>query len=135
MEKINLESLYDTGELTGGDGLRESLDPYVQKLVGLYEQHSDAEFAAWSEGYFRNHFKFLGIRTPLKRKLTNQFIKAQGVPRKEKLKSVISSLWSLPEREYQRAALDLLQKMKKELSADDMGWLTGLVVENHSGIR
>lgn len=108
--------------------MKHSTDSYVQSLVEVYEQYSDPEFAAWSERYFKDHFKFLGIRTPQRRKMTNQFIKEHGLPQKGGLEAVISSLWSLPEREYQRAALDILQKMKRELSSADMQWLTGLVV-------
>lgn len=112
-----------------GSNLHNPTDSYVQSLVEVYERHGDAEFAAWSERYFRHHFKFLGIRTPQRRKLTNQFIKEHGLPGKDELEAVISPLWNLPEREYQRAALDILQKMKRKLSAADMQWLVELVVE------
>lgn len=99
----------------------------VYELKNLYEQHGDADFAAWSENYMRNHFKFLGIRTPERKKLTKRLLKIHGLPEKDELEHVINSLWAMPEREYQRAALDILQKMKGELGREDMLWLTELV--------
>lgn len=99
----------------------------VYELKHLYEQHGDADFAAWSENYMRNHFKFLGIRTPERKELTKRLLKEQGLPEKDELEHVIKSLWDMPEREYQRAALDILQKMKGELGREDMPSLTELV--------
>src|SRR5699024_1017874 len=109
--------------------MNDTLNPYVQTLVDLYKQHSDTGFAEWSEKYFRKHFEFIGIRTPIRRRVTNQFIKENGLPSKDQLKEIIFSLWSLPEREYQHAALDILKKVKKELTASDMPWLKTLILE------
>lgn len=109
--------------------MSESLNPYSQELIHLFSEHGDEEYAAWSKKYVRNQFDFIGIRTPLRRKLTNQFIKANGLPQKDKLKELIFSLWDLPEREYQKAALDILEKAKKNLSVDDMSWLSTLIVK------
>jgi 3-methyladenine DNA glycosylase AlkD len=38
-------------------------------------------------------------------------------------------LWDLPEREYHKAALDILEKAKKELTKEDMSWLSSLIVK------
>ncbi|KKB33528.1 DNA alkylation repair enzyme [Bacillus thermotolerans] len=78
-----------------------SLNAYVQGLVTAYSAHADNEYAEWSKNYLRNQFKFLGIRAPIRRKLTNQFIKENGLPPKEKLRDVIFMLWDLPEREFE----------------------------------
>lgn len=104
------------------------INSYIKQLVELYNQHKDEEYANWSQNYLRNQFQFLGIRTPIRRKLTKQFLNEHGVPSKENLKEVILKLWELPEREYQKAALDILEKVKKELTPDDMPWLCSLLV-------
>lgn len=102
---------------------------YVEELVKLYTQHMDRDYAEWSENYLRNQFAFLGIRTPIRRKLTKQFFREYGVPTKENLKDIIFILWEQSEREYQKAALDILEKVKKELTPDDIPWLSSLLVK------
>ncbi|WP_449237054.1 DNA alkylation repair protein [Bacillus songklensis] len=82
----------------------ESVNLYIQKLVNLYSQHTDAEYAEWSKKYLRNQYEFLGIRTPIRRQLMKEFVKENGLPPKGRLKDVVFSLWDLPEREYQQAA-------------------------------
>jgi len=104
-------------------------DSYVDELVKLYTQHIDLHYADWSKKYLRNQFDFLGIRTPLRRKITKQFIREFGVPAKENLKYIILTLWERSEREYQKAALDILQKVKEDLTPDDMTWLSSLLVK------
>lgn len=105
-----------------------SKNNYIQQLVEIYSKHADKEFANWSKNYLRNQFDFLGIRTPIRQKLTKDFLKENGLPQYEQLKDVILMLWELPEREYQKAALDILEKTKKHLTAEDMPWLTDLLV-------
>lgn len=109
--------------------MTDASSSYVQKLINLYSKHTDVEFARWSNDYFRNQFDFLGIRTPIRRKLTKQFIKDNGLPKKDKLKNVIFMLWDLPEREYQKAALDIIEMTKKDLNKEDMSWLSSLIVK------
>ncbi|TFE02383.1 DNA alkylation repair protein [Jeotgalibacillus salarius] len=101
---------------------------YVEELAKLYTQHIDIEYADWSENYMRNQFDFLGVRTPIRRKLTKQFLEENGVPGKEHLENVVLTLWERPEREYQKAALDIIQAEKKSLTPDDMTWLSSLLV-------
>lgn len=109
--------------------MSDSLNSYVQELVHIYSKHTDVAFAKWSKNYLRDQFDFLGIRTPIRRKLTKQFIREIGLPPKEELKDVILMLWDLPEREYQKAALDILEKAKKQLTKEDMPWLTSLIMK------
>lgn len=107
----------------------DSCNPYIQKLIHIFSEHVDEEYAAWSKKYVRNKFDFLGIRTPIRRRLINQFIKENGLPSKDNLKEIIFNMWDLPEREYQKAALDILEKMEKTLTPDDMFWLSALIVK------
>ena len=109
--------------------MNDTTNTYIQELVNLYSEHADVKYAEWSKSYLRNQFEFLGIRTPIRRKLTKQFIKENGLPREDKLKDIIFALWDLPEREYQKAALDILEKVKKDLSTNDMLWLTSLLIK------
>lgn len=103
------------------------MDFPIHALERLYNEHADADYAQWSIKYMRNQFDFLGIRTPIRRKLTKQFLKENGMPSKEELQTVILTLWEKPEREYQKAALDILENTKKNLTPADMPWLVSLL--------
>jgi 3-methyladenine DNA glycosylase AlkD len=101
---------------------------YVEELAKLYNQQIDLDYAEWSKNYLRDQFDFLGIRTPIRRKLTKQFLSEWGPPAKENVKDVILALWARSEREYQKAALDILDTVKMDLTPDDMPWLSSLLV-------
>ncbi|QKS73051.1 DNA alkylation repair protein [Paenalkalicoccus suaedae] len=103
-------------------------ETYVRELQALYAQHAEEEFASWSQKYMRDQFAFIGIRTPVRRKIMKEFMKEHGLPPREHLQDVVLALWELPEREYQYAALDLLNQAKKQLGPADMPWLTSLIV-------
>ncbi|WP_138419668.1 DNA alkylation repair protein [Aquibacillus sediminis] len=109
--------------------MTHSLNTYLEKLMDVYSAYTDEKYAKWSENYLRNQFEFLGIRTPIRRRLTKQFIKENGLPQKRELKEFILMLWDLPEREYQKAALDILNIAKKDLSSEDTMWLSNLIVK------
>ncbi|MBK5458625.1 DNA alkylation repair protein [Peribacillus sp. TH16] len=104
------------------------MNSYIQELVNVYSKHTDVEYAEWSKKYLRNQFEFLGIRSPIRRTLTKQFLKEHGLPTESNRKDIILMLWDLPEREYQKAALDILEKEKKNLCPEDMPWLVNLIV-------
>ncbi|MGG1685051.1 DNA alkylation repair protein [Pseudalkalibacillus sp. NRS-1564] len=65
------------------------------------------------EKYMRNQFPFLGIKTPERRKAVINALKIHGKPDLDTLKELLEKLWALPEREYQNAALDLLDRVKR----------------------
>jgi 3-methyladenine DNA glycosylase AlkD len=72
--------------------MNEQLNSYIQNLVSLYTNHANDKFAEWSKKYIKNQFPFLGIRTPIRRKVTKQFVKEHGVPSNENLEKVIQIL-------------------------------------------
>ena len=55
-------------------------------MLNVYSEHTDVTYAEWSKRYLKNKFDFLGIRTPIRRKLTKQFIKENGLPQEDQLK-------------------------------------------------
>ncbi|KMM39012.1 DNA alkylation repair protein [Guptibacillus hwajinpoensis] len=65
------------------------------------------------EKYMRNHFSFLGIKTPERRNATKQVIKTNGIPDNDNVKTLLYNLWYMDEREYQYVALDLLDRVKE----------------------
>ena len=62
--------------------------------------------------YMKNHFLFLGIQTPERRQLLKDIIQIHTLPDQKDFQIIIRELWDLPEREFQAAALDIMQKYK-----------------------
>lgn len=100
---------------------------FIEGVAEQLKPHADPEYAEGSWKYFRNQFDFLGIRTPILRKITKQYTKKNGMPSGEELKEVILLLWRQPEREYQRMALYILEEAEDNLTMQDVPWLTGLI--------
>lgn len=88
---------------------------YIDPLKSLFQAHADLVAAKPMAAYMRNKFPYLGIKSPLRRQLEKEFIDDHGRPPLEDLSPILLDLWSLPEREFQYAALMLLGKFEKEL--------------------
>jgi 3-methyladenine DNA glycosylase AlkD len=62
----------------------------------------------------KDQFEFCGIKSPKRKELTKIFIKKNGLPPTAHAESVITEIWSLPEREFQYATLDILERLVKK---------------------
>lgn len=89
---------------------------YVKALQAHFSQAANAENAVSMAKYMRNQFEFLGIKSPLRTCLQKQFITERERPCVSYLDKVVPTLWQLPEREYQYAAIDFLDSARKELT-------------------
>lgn len=78
--------------------------------------------------YMRDQFPFLGIKTPKRRALLQQFIAQRGLPPLAELEPTLHELWALPEREYQYSALTLLDRQVKKLPPEFIQVLEYLIV-------
>lgn len=87
-----------------------SAKTYVKPLlVGLREAADSAQAPAMKK-YMRDQFEYLGIKAPARRSVVNTFLKEHGNPDAASMDDVMRSLWSQPEREYQYAAVDIIEK-------------------------
>jgi len=68
----------------------------------------------------RNQFEFLGIKTPIRRKIQKEFLVKKYLPPKNDLEQIIKALWLKPEREYQYFAQELAQKYAKQIEKKDI---------------
>ncbi|GAM64122.1 DNA alkylation repair enzyme [Vibrio ishigakensis] len=66
----------------------------------------------------RDKFEFLGIQSTPRREALKPLFTGKELPQSSAIATIVDELWSLPEREYQLVAIDLLIKRKKHLSAD-----------------
>lgn len=99
---------------------------WYKKLFEELEQNKNEQNKIHMEGYMRNQFPFLGIKTPLRRKIGNPYYKLQ--------KKTTQIDWDFvflcfqkEEREYQCIALDYLSNMKKHLTLNDLENLKKLI--------
>lgn len=88
---------------------------YLEPLIQLFEENSNEDDAIPMAKYMKNHFEFLGLKSPLRRDLQKLFFKVNGLPNINNLEKIVNELWNKPEREYQYFAMDLLDKMKNKL--------------------
>lgn len=79
--------------------------------------------------YMRNQFAFLGIPTPVRRQLLRPIFKDLKGSDGAYLIGLAKQLWTLPQREYQYAALDMLALRHKDLAIEHIPDLLQLAQE------
>lgn len=102
-------------------------------LFELLHQHPNDSNALLMEKYMRSQFKFLGIRAPERRRLTQPYLK-QELQKSKKSGIDYSIDWifikkccEAPEREFQLLAADYLKLCQIYLKADDLNKIKELV--------
>jgi 3-methyladenine DNA glycosylase AlkD len=89
---------------------------------------ANEENASFMKSYMRGQFEFYGIQSGPRREAMKHLFTHAQLPKVDELSLVIDELWSLPQREFQMVAVDLLIKMKKKLPvtmlADLQRWIT-----------
>jgi 3-methyladenine DNA glycosylase AlkD len=78
--------------------------------------------------YMRDQFEYLGIKTPELTALLKAHYAAHGLPPLSALDGVARELWSLPQREFQYAAIGVISKLEKALPADFIFTLEYLLI-------
>jgi 3-methyladenine DNA glycosylase AlkD len=91
---------------------------YTLSLKTLFEKNADPAKAAPMKKYMRDQFEYLGIKSPQGALLLREHIKAHGLPPLDKLDIIVRELWSLPQREFQYAALNLMSKLENKVDED-----------------
>ena len=89
-------------------------DQLLQAVRDGLAAQADAARAAPMRAYQRDQFDFLGIQTPARRALVKSAVhKRLDTP---ELMRVAGALWDEPRREYQYAAIDLLDLHRRQLT-------------------
>ena len=101
---------------------------YAAELKFVFEKHAHPSQAAPMKKYMRDQFEYLGIKTPQSKTLMKEFISKNGLPSTEELDEVLHDLWSLPQREFQYAATNLLDKFEKKLPENFISTLEYLLI-------
>jgi 3-methyladenine DNA glycosylase AlkD len=98
------------------------VESYYHQIQAAFAAQANPENACAMRSYLRDHFDFLGIKTPLRRALIKDLGKVDF--HLTDLEQLARALWLLPEREYQYAAIDLLATHKKKVDVSQLSsWL------------
>ncbi|NLC38318.1 MAG: DNA alkylation repair protein [Clostridia bacterium] len=99
----------------------------IKEVMSLFEANRNREHAAPMAQYMQNKFSFLGIKTPERRSLLNEFYKKSGILKEPFREDYVLALWELDPREYQYAALDYLKRMLKKLGKSHLPLMEKLI--------
>ncbi|MEZ7172260.1 DNA alkylation repair protein [Sporosarcina sp. OR05] len=99
----------------------------IAGIVEKFEANRDEVQAEQMAAYMKGHFTFIGIRSPLRKTLIREQFLTFALPKPEQLFKEVAKLYTLPEREYQYAAIALIEKMKKQLTVEDYDQLLQLI--------
>ena len=81
----------------------------VERLRGAWRPAADPDHAVGAAAYMRDQFPYLGVRTPVRRKLQRAALRDLPAPSESELAEVALALWGEPEREFQHAGCDYLR--------------------------
>jgi 3-methyladenine DNA glycosylase AlkD len=100
--------------------------PTVQDIIAVLAPLADSSRAPAMHAYMRAQFEFLGIATPQRRAALRPIIAQSRSASAGELMELAESLWALPQREYQYAALDILAANWRTLTTAELPFLIGL---------
>lgn len=100
---------------------------YIEKVVLSFEAKRNKEQAIPMQKYMKDHFSFLGIKTPARNQLMKEFYKESGILKDNLQREFILELWEKDEREYQYAAMNYIGRTLKRLKKDDLKLMENLI--------
>ena len=99
----------------------------IEQVKDFMEPHRNEENAFPMTKYMKNHFPFLGIKTPERRLIFKTMTNAMELPPYEDMQKEVWALFQLEEREYHYIAIELLGKYKKQLTLEDLSFCQRLI--------
>jgi 3-methyladenine DNA glycosylase AlkD len=99
-------------------------------LVNMFQKHANPEQAIPMENYMKNHFKFLGIKTPERNQILRDFFNKTEIIKHPFSQQFAEKLWSNEEREFHYAALSYCQKYIKTFDKDHLPFFKKLITTN-----
>jgi len=107
-----------------------SANASAKQIKAALAPHADPERALAMRAYMRDQFEFIGVPTPLRRKAVLPVFRQLPVDNASHLLACADVLWSMPAREYQYVATDLLARKWKTLAVADIAHL--LTIAQHA---
>ncbi|MUK90714.1 DNA alkylation repair protein [Ornithinibacillus sp. L9] len=99
----------------------------IIQLKVMLEKYRNRENAIQMEKYMKNHFPFLGIKTPIRRKVSNIFFRESNILKEDFQPDFVMELWELDEREYQNIALDYIERSLQKIGKEQLPFFEKLI--------
>ena len=81
-------------------------DAAMGQLRGVFTAAADPDRAPAMAAYMRDQFPFLGLPTPVQRRLARATLRELPAPDEADVVALTTACWAMPEREYQYAGCD-----------------------------
>ena len=107
-----------------------TLEKYQCELIELFRSNENELNRKPMEDYMRNHFSFLGIKSPERKELIKRFFVEYGKPKREWMKPLVTFLYAQPEREFHYAALAMIDVHIKKLDSEWLSFLEEVITTN-----
>lgn len=95
-------------------------------LFSALKEKQNKDNAKQMSAYMKNQFDFLGIQSPVRKQISQPFLKEAKNNSLDKI--FVQQCWQCPFRELQYVALDYLRKIQKQLTINDIPFLKDLIL-------
>jgi len=102
---------------------------YARQIITVLSENSNPANAKTMKRYLRDQFEFFGIKGPTLKKLTKPFMQKSTLPEPQDIPEIVMDLWSIPQRESQHFAIELLKKYQKLESKEWIELYEHMIVE------
>ena len=99
----------------------------IDELKSALDFHRDNYAAKAMAAYMKGHFEFFGIKQPVRKALSAEFIKANKKLEEKQVLRLADQLWKMPEREAQYIAMELLYAARKSRTEKSVKFYLDLV--------
>jgi 3-methyladenine DNA glycosylase AlkD len=103
------------------------VDEFIDAVEAALTPLANPKRAREMQAYMRDKFRYLGIGTPDRRAALKPLHAIYQPATAAEVRLAAETLWARPEREYQYAAIGLLDRQSKLLELPDVEWLLELV--------
>ena len=107
------------------------MEKYVNDLKVLFQQHTIIENIEPMRDYMRGQFDYFGIKTPLRKELTKQFVTEYGYPTVEEMPEFMQLIWDEPYRELHHVGINILVRFIEKMPEESIE-LYEFLLTNHS---
>lgn len=103
------------------------MSDHVEILAEMFKTRRNEENSRQMSAYMKNHFEFFGIKTPERRAIEKEFFQKTGILKEPFNGAFVLALWAKPEREFQNAAMDYIEKYLKKLEKEQIYLMEKLI--------
>lgn len=93
---------------------------FLQRFYGAVRLAADTNRAMPMEKYMRHQFPFLGISSPMRKEIVQDFAVGWRQCDQQEWREAFQQIWSQPQREFQYLALELARLRLRDFQAADL---------------